>query len=619
MTITLSDNLSQTSAASNTGTFEFKSDANPSPDGQSFGQLMSDLIHAQTESSAEIADKETPLAENPGQQIAVPFTLTGLAPVLGTPAEPLKAVTLKAVTLGPHLSVITPESSPPDSQSLEAFARAQGLDENAVHWLFGGHTGPLQATLTTNPSGANVVTKAAALGATESPGNVQGTPPLNQLAIQNSTFAGQTPAAPQTTALAGQTPAAPQTTAFAGQTPAAPQTTALAGQTPAAPQTTALAGQTPAAPQTTPFTGQTPATPQITAVTVQTPANLQATAFIGQTPATPQITAVTGQTPANLQASDPTGLALATPQTSAATGQVSPTASGQTTVAATSLLGHAMTAAQALWAMADDSGQAKKPTATHSTEEALPLQMLRMPPPAAVWMQRNVIQSVLHQTESAPKEADISLSELDLGAEWGGETLRQLLVTEGGAHSTGTHGTAYANFASRWDAQAHPRNDPTNASGPAPDLPDTNARSENIQNLAEKMGQAVGQRILSEMERGQWHLKLQLRPATLGHIEVEMRMRSGEFDAVFNAPNAITRDLLQDGMSKLRETLSQMGMDVATIHVGGGQTGQSGGDPTPGFSKGKPTQAKESDQKNTTEISRAPRVKDPNDGLDVLV
>ena len=593
MTITLSDNLSQASVASNAGTFEFKSDTNLSPDGQSFGQLMSDLIQAQTESSAEIEDKETQLPENPGQQIAVPFTLTGLAPVLGTPAEPLKAVTLKAVTLGPHLSVITPESSPPDSQSLEAFARAQGLDENAVHWLFGGHTGPLQATLTTNPSGANVVTTVAALGATESPGNVQGTPPLNQLVIQNSAFAGQTPAAPQTTTLAGQTPTAPQTTAFTGQTPATPQTTA--------------------------FTGQTPATPQITAVTGQTPANLQATAFIGQTPATPQITAVTGQTPANLQASDPTGLALATPQTSVATGQFSPTASGQTTVAATSLLGHVMTAAQALWAMADDSSQAKKPTATPSTEEALPLQMLRMPPPAAVWMQRNVIQSVLQQTESATKEADISLSELDLGAEWGGETLRQLLVTEGSAHSTGTHGTAYANFASRWDAQAHPRNDPTNASGPAPDLPDTNARSENIQNLAEKMGQAVGQRILSEMERGQWHLKLQLRPATLGHIEVEMRMRSGEFDAVFNAPNAITRDLLQDGMSKLRETLSQMGMDVANIHVGGGQTGQSGGDPTPGFSKGKPTQAKESDQKNTTEISRAPRVKDPNDGLDVLV
>jgi flagellar hook-length control protein FliK len=532
MTITLSDNLSQASAAPNTGTLEFKSDAIPSPDGQSFGQLMSDLIQAQTESSTEIADKDPQLAEQPGQEIAVPFTLTGLAPVLGTSAAPLTALTLKAVTLGPHLSVITPETSPPDSQSLEAFARSQGLDENAVHWLFGGHAGTqpatLSTTLTTNPSGANVVTTGAALGSTENPGNVQGSPPAIQLAIQSSGFIGQTTAAPKTPALSGQAPATQQAPALSGQAPA-------------------------------------------------------------------------------------------TPQTAAATGQLSPAANGQTTVAATSLLGHAMTAAQALWAMADDSGQAKKPTATPSTEEALPLQMLRMPPPAAVWMQRNVFQSVLQQTESAPKEADISLSELDLGAEWGGETLRQLLVTEGGAHSTGTHGTTYANFASRWDAQAHPRNDPTNASGPAPDLPDTNARSENIQNLAEKMGQAVGQRILSEMERGQWHLKLQLRPATLGHIEVEMRMRSGEFDAVFSAPNAITRDLLQDGMSKLRETLSQMGMDVANIHVGGGHTGQSGGDPTPGFSKAKPTQTKESGQETTTEISRAPRVKDPNDGLDVLV
>jgi flagellar hook-length control protein FliK len=498
MTITLSDNPSPTSATPNTGTFEFKSDAIPSPDGQSFGQLMSDLIQAQAESSAEIADQETQLAEQPGQEIAVPVNLDGQAAVLGTAAEPLNALTLKAVTLGPHLSVITPETSPPDPQSLEAFARAQGLDENAVHWLFGGHAG----TLTTQPSGANVVTTGTALGATEGQGNVQGSLPPIQLAIQTSDFKGA---------------------------------------------------------------------------------------------------------------------ALAPAQTGAAAGQVSASANGHPPVAATSLLGHALTAAQALGAMADDTDQAPKPAASPSTEEALTLPMLRMPPPAAVWMQRNAIQSVQAQVDIAKKEADISLSELDLGADWGGETLQQLLGTEGGAHSTGTHGTAYANFAARWDAQANLRNDPTNTSGPAPDLPDANARSENIQNLAEKMGQAVGQRILSEMERGQWHLKLQLRPATLGHIEVEMRMRSGEFDAIFSAPNAVTRDLLQDGMTKLRETLSQMGMDVANIHVGGGQTGQSGGDPTPGFSKGKPTQAQESGQETTPEIARAPRVKDPNEGLDVLV
>ncbi len=418
MNITLSDHLSQASANTNIGTLETKSAPNTLPDGQSFGQFMSEMLQLQAETSATTAQEEVGLAPLQGQEIAASQTLAQLAVVLDTQGSPLKAM-----TLGPNLSVITPETAPPDSQSLEAFARAQGLDETAVSWLFGGQAGAMPAAPTPPLSGANALT-------------------TNQA------------------------------------------------------------------------------------------------------------------------------------------------------------------------------------NASNSTEDALPIQMLRMPSPAAVWMQRSQMNNVLQSSVSAQKEATISLSELDLGPDWGGETLQQLLGAEGGASSassTGTHGTAYANFASRWDAQTNNRTDLSNANGPAPDLPDANARSENIQNLADKMGQAVGQRILSEMEKGQWHLKLQLRPATLGHIEVEMRMRSGEFDAVFTAPNATTRDLLQDGMSKLRETLSQMGMDIAGIHVGDGQTGQSGGDPTPGSSKGKPAQAQASAPASTAEISRAPRVKDPNDGLDVLV
>jgi flagellar hook-length control protein FliK len=268
-----------------------------------------------------------------------------------------------------------------------------------------------------------------------------------------------------------------------------------------------------------------------------------------------------------------------------------------------------------------------KPAQTDNMQEPPPIQLLRMPPPAAVWMQRSLVNGVLQEAVSTPKNPKISVSELDLGTEWGPDLLNDLLALEGttsqGISTTGTQGTQgtpYANFAARWDVQAAQSTDVSHAGNSAPaELNNTSERSESIQKLAEKMGQAVGQRILSEMERGQWHLKLQLRPATLGHIEVEMRMRSGEFDAVFIAPNTTTRDLLQEGMTKLRETLSQMGMDVASIQVGGGQTGQSGGEPTPGFSKGKPTQAKESGQETTTEKSRAPRVQDPHDGLDVLV
>jgi flagellar hook-length control protein FliK len=237
-------------------------------------------------------------------------------------------------------------------------------------------------------------------------------------------------------------------------------------------------------------------------------------------------------------------------------------------------------------------------------------------------MQRGIMNSILQHNVSAQKQALISTSELDLGADWGGDTLQQLLGTEGsasGSSSTGTHGTAYANFASRWDAQAASRNDLANANGPAQDLPDAHTRSENIQNLADKMGQAVGQRILSEMEKGQWHLKLQLRPATLGHIEVEMRMRSGEFDAVFTAPQALTRDLLQDGLARLKDTLSAMGMDVANIHVENGKNNNTGGNSTPGQDRQAASESTKGSQPSAVEAPASQRIPQRPDGLDVMV
>jgi flagellar hook-length control protein FliK len=537
MTITLSENLSQTSSNTNIGTLELKSESKPLADGQSFGQFMSEMFQLQTETSSATAQDKSALAELQGQEIAAPLTLAEQAAALDT-----QTWSLKAVTLGPHLSVITPETSPPDTQSLEAFARSQGLDENAVNWLFGGQAGAMPAVPAPPTGGTNALTTTSAIGAL---GGVIATPTSTPAAslLSDSAQTAQ-----------GAAPSAPT----APTAPTSPSATTLTSS--------ALQGS------------------------VGMPANASGSAAAGQANGTPN-----GQN------------------------------TGQNTGAATGLLGSGLAAAQALWSMADAPEKSNKPGVNASTEDALPIQMLRMPPPAAVWMQRSLISNVSQSIVSAQKEAEISLSELDLGADWGGETLAQLLGAEGNASSansassTGTHGSGYANFASRWDAQASNRSDLSNANGPAPDLPDANARSENIQNLADKMGQAVGQRILSEMEKGQWHLKLQLRPATLGHIEVEMRMRSGEFDAIFTAPNGTTRDLLQDGMSKLRETLSQMGMDVANIHVGGGQTGQSGGDSTPGFSRSQPAQVQASAPETTTEIARAPRVKDPNDGLDVLV
>jgi flagellar hook-length control protein FliK len=144
-------------------------------------------------------------------------------------------------------------------------------------------------------------------------------------------------------------------------------------------------------------------------------------------------------------------------------------------------------------------------------------------------------------------------------------------------------------------------------------------RSEQHQAQAEKMGQAIGQRMISEMEKGHWHLKMMLRPANLGNIEVEMRLRNGELDANFTASQAVTRDLLQDGLPKLRDTLTQMGMDVASMHIGGGASQKNGGDPTPQQPRNG-TSAAPSESEQEPSAAPGPRIASVDqDGLDVLV
>lgn len=143
--------------------------------------------------------------------------------------------------------------------------------------------------------------------------------------------------------------------------------------------------------------------------------------------------------------------------------------------------------------------------------------------------------------------------------------------------------------------------------------------SDQLQQLSEKMADAIGERMLRELERGQWNMRLMLKPAHLGHIEVEMRLRGGELDATFAAPLAGTRDLLQDGLSRLRDSLAQAGMDVASLHVKTGQNRQNGGDSTHGQRKF----ASNTNNVNAPETTVAPVESTPRpsrtDGWDVMV
>jgi flagellar hook-length control protein FliK len=106
-------------------------------------------------------------------------------------------------------------------------------------------------------------------------------------------------------------------------------------------------------------------------------------------------------------------------------------------------------------------------------------------------------------------------------------------------------------------------------------------RAGQIQELANKLGQALGERLQNQMESGQWRLHLKLNPGHLGQIDVKLDMHAGGLDAVFRTENMLTKELITQGISKLKDSLAQSGTAVADVWVNSESKRESGGNPTP--------------------------------------
>jgi flagellar hook-length control protein FliK len=146
-------------------------------------------------------------------------------------------------------------------------------------------------------------------------------------------------------------------------------------------------------------------------------------------------------------------------------------------------------------------------------------------------------------------------------------------------------------------------------------------RSEQYQQLADRLGQSVAQKLLAQIERGEWKLQLRLQPESLGRVDVALEMHSGGLDALFTAENGVTRELIAQGSAKLRDALTQSGMAVASVFVNGDQGRQSDGNPTSGQSfKGGSGAArdKEEEEESVAGVNVVKRQTYSVDGLDVL-
>jgi flagellar hook-length control protein FliK len=116
-------------------------------------------------------------------------------------------------------------------------------------------------------------------------------------------------------------------------------------------------------------------------------------------------------------------------------------------------------------------------------------------------------------------------------------------------------------------------------------------QAEQTQLLADRMGQALANRLISQIERGQWKLQMRMQPEALGRVKVALDMHAGGLDAVFSTDNALAKDLLGQGAQRLRDALTQSGTTVASVAVHADARGQSGGNSTPQRRQPEPKQS----------------------------
>ena len=109
----------------------------------------------------------------------------------------------------------------------------------------------------------------------------------------------------------------------------------------------------------------------------------------------------------------------------------------------------------------------------------------------------------------------------------------------------------------------------------------TELRAVQQQQLADRLGEAAAHRLIAQIERGEWKMQMRLEPGKLGKIDVELTMHTRGLEALFSADSALTRELLTQGTNRLKETLNQAGMTLASVTVNGDQARQSGGNSTP--------------------------------------
>ena len=472
-------------------------------------------------------------------------------------------VGLQMMPLGQTINVITSDAPVPDMQSLLAFAKAQGLDDQAVAGLFGEIPAVPQGTQMPSllPQGVQVPTLL--------PQGVQAPTLLPEGVSAIGQPAGTTP---PTTAL--ETIPSSAQAATVGQLQALPGVTILGLQlTPASPAqgvgAPALAEPGPRAPEAMPIALAT-----ALVLAAQAGANAVRVAEVPP-PAAP------------VEASPPMLDALRVQM--GIPGEAITRRLAQMSGSKTSLSWAELVAKAATKAEAGSLAGATVPMSTASSAGAGPDAALALAP---------VPGSVNPNGAAAASAAALaaSASAIRMAAGPLNPALADDAARLGLAEETVTvevpAGLDLGALADHVNAPVGESGGSRQGSAPAAaaQTPQTAAdaaraafqeQAEQTQLLADRMGQALANRLISQIERGQWKLQMRMQPEALGRVEVALDMHAGGLDAVFSTDNALAKDLLGQGAQRLRDALTQSGTTVASVTVHADARGQSGGNSTP--------------------------------------
>jgi len=88
------------------------------------------------------------------------------------------------------------------------------------------------------------------------------------------------------------------------------------------------------------------------------------------------------------------------------------------------------------------------------------------------------------------------------------------------------------------------------------------------QQAARNMQNQVGQQLQRMVRDGQWQANINLNPARLGQIKINMTMEDGILTTQLLSANQGVRELLEGGMPRLRELLEESGLQLGQVNVG---------------------------------------------------